>query len=116
MIQVAIAYVMQKAPYVFPIVGGRKIEHLLANIEALEITLSSDQVKYLESIEPFDRGFPHWMIVSYFLFLLFFQCIHFCVFLHRVMAKRNIVYSMVVPQLLEDRFLNLSALESNKVK
>jgi aryl-alcohol dehydrogenase-like predicted oxidoreductase len=61
---VAIAYVMQKAPYVFPIVGGRKIEHLMANIEALDIKLSDDQIKYLESIEPFDRGFPHWMIVS----------------------------------------------------
>lgn len=25
---VAIAYVMQKVPYVFPIIGGRKVEHL----------------------------------------------------------------------------------------
>lgn len=30
---VALAYVMQKTPYVFPIIGGRKTEHLLANIE-----------------------------------------------------------------------------------
>ena len=55
---------MQKAPYVFPIVGGRKVEHLMANIEALEIKLSRDQIKYLESIEPFEPGFPHFMIVS----------------------------------------------------
>ncbi|KAJ7506028.1 Aldo/keto reductase [Mycena galericulata] len=55
---VAIAYVMQKAPYVFPILGGRKVEHLVANIEALDITLSPEQVKYLESALPFDKGFP----------------------------------------------------------
>jgi aryl-alcohol dehydrogenase-like predicted oxidoreductase len=56
---VAIAYLMQKTPYVFPIVGGRKVEHLMANIEALEITLSDEQIKYLESINPFVPGFPY---------------------------------------------------------
>ncbi|KAF8963790.1 hypothetical protein BDZ97DRAFT_1608997, partial [Flammula alnicola] len=59
---VAIAYVMQKTPYVFKIIGGRKIEHLLANLEALEIYLSDEQIKYLESIVPFEPGFPTWMI------------------------------------------------------
>ncbi|KAF8529592.1 hypothetical protein BU17DRAFT_36660, partial [Hysterangium stoloniferum] len=38
---VAIAYVIHKAPYVFPIVSGRKIEHLQANIEALDLTSTS---------------------------------------------------------------------------
>ena len=56
---VAIAYVMQKTPYVFPIVGGRKVEHLMANIEALKISLSDEQIKYLESLLPFEPGFPH---------------------------------------------------------
>ncbi|KAL5519544.1 AAD14_1 [Sanghuangporus vaninii] len=55
---VAIAYVMQKTPYVFPIIGGRKIEQLMANIEALKISLSDEQIQYLESILPFDPGFP----------------------------------------------------------
>ncbi|EGN98177.1 hypothetical protein SERLA73DRAFT_183083 [Serpula lacrymans var. lacrymans S7.3] len=59
---VAIAYVMQKTPYVFPIIGGRKVEQLEANIEALEISLSSEQIAYLESILPFNPGFPHAMI------------------------------------------------------
>ncbi|KZP29883.1 FAD/NAD(P)-binding domain-containing protein [Athelia psychrophila] len=59
---VAIAYVMHKAPYVFPVVGGRKIEHLLGNIEALDISLSAEQIAYLESILPFEPGFPHNMI------------------------------------------------------
>ena len=61
---VAIAYVMQKTPYVFPIIGGRKIEHLIANLEALKISLSEEQIKYLESVVPFDPGFPTTMIVS----------------------------------------------------
>ncbi|KAK0492975.1 hypothetical protein EDD18DRAFT_1357358 [Armillaria luteobubalina] len=29
---IAIAYVMHRTPYVFPIIGGRKVEHLKANI------------------------------------------------------------------------------------
>lgn len=49
---------MQKTPYVFPIIGGRKIEHLHQNIEALEVALTPEHIKYLESILPFDIGFP----------------------------------------------------------
>jgi aryl-alcohol dehydrogenase-like predicted oxidoreductase len=60
---VAIAYVMQKTPYCFPIIGGRKIENMLANVEALDISLSHAQIAYLESIIPFDPGFPQTMIV-----------------------------------------------------
>lgn len=61
---VAIAYVMQKTPYVFPIIGGRKVEHLQANLEALAIALTPEHIKYLESIVPFDLGFPTSFIVS----------------------------------------------------
>ncbi|EPQ54739.1 Aldo/keto reductase [Gloeophyllum trabeum ATCC 11539] len=59
---VAIAYVMHKAPYVFPIIGGRKIEHLMDNIQALDISLSDEQIAYIESIIPFNPGFPSWFI------------------------------------------------------
>ncbi|KAJ7642267.1 Aldo/keto reductase [Roridomyces roridus] len=55
---VAIAYVMQKVPYCFPIVGGRKVEHLFSNLEALDISLSAEQIAYLESVTPLDPGFP----------------------------------------------------------
>ena len=34
------------------------------NVAALEIALSEEQVKYLEDVLPFVRGFPHDMIVS----------------------------------------------------
>ncbi|KAF8970113.1 NADP-dependent oxidoreductase domain-containing protein [Flammula alnicola] len=60
---VAIAYLMQKTAYVFPIIGGRKVEHLLANVEALELSLSNEQIKYLESFVDFDPGFPVTMIL-----------------------------------------------------
>lgn len=58
---------MQKTPYVFPIIGGRKVEHLMANLEALELSLSDEQIKYLESVVEFEVGFPTWMIVSFFI-------------------------------------------------
>ena len=50
---------MQKAPYVFPIIGGRKVEHLHQNLEALDIALSPEQIKLLDEIVPFEKGFPY---------------------------------------------------------
>ena len=56
---VAIAYVMQKTTHVFPIIGGRKIEHLHANIDALKIQLTKEHIQELESLVPFSLGFPY---------------------------------------------------------
>jgi aryl-alcohol dehydrogenase-like predicted oxidoreductase len=55
---VAIAYVLQKTPYVFPIIGGRKVEHLKQNIQALDISLSPEQIQRIDNAKPFDLGFP----------------------------------------------------------
>ncbi len=55
---------MQKAPYVFPIVGGRKPEHLRANLEALDLTLTDAHYALLESVLPFPPLYPYNMIVS----------------------------------------------------
>ncbi|ESK91111.1 arylalcohol dehydrogenase [Moniliophthora roreri MCA 2997] len=60
---VAIAYVMQKTTHVFPIIGGRKIEQLQQNLEALDITLTPEQIAFLESQTEFDIGFPMSFIV-----------------------------------------------------
>lgn len=38
------------------IVGGRKVSHLMDNINALEIHLSDEQVQELEAVVPFDPG------------------------------------------------------------
>ncbi|KAK1995418.1 aldo/keto reductase [Colletotrichum falcatum] len=55
---IALAYVRCKAANVIPIVGGRKVEHLKANIDALNIKLTDEQIAYLESVKDFDVGFP----------------------------------------------------------
>jgi aryl-alcohol dehydrogenase-like predicted oxidoreductase len=55
---VALAYVMHKAPYVFPIVGGRKVEHLKGNIEALGLRLSQEEIQEIDGAYGFEIGFP----------------------------------------------------------
>jgi len=60
--QVALAYVMRKAKNVFPLVGGRKVEHLEDNIQSLSIRLTDEQVAYIEGIKPLDPGFPMNMV------------------------------------------------------
>lgn len=55
---------MQKFPYVFPIIGGRKVEHLQANLEALEIALSPEQIKFLDDVVPLQKPFPYSVFVS----------------------------------------------------
>ncbi|EKD21715.1 uncharacterized protein L3040_004937 [Drepanopeziza brunnea f. sp. 'multigermtubi'] len=56
---VALAYVMQKTPYVFPIVGGRKIDHLKGNIDGLRLQLTEQEISAIEGANAFDIGFPH---------------------------------------------------------
>ena len=58
MTSVALAYVMHKAPYVFPIVGGRKVEHLKGNIEALALQLSDEEIDGIDAESDFEVGFP----------------------------------------------------------
>ena len=62
---IALAYVMHKAPYVFPVVGGRKIEQLESNIEALSIELSDEEVDEIDAAAPFDVGFPMNLLFGY---------------------------------------------------
>jgi aryl-alcohol dehydrogenase-like predicted oxidoreductase len=59
---VALAYVMSKTPYVFPIVGGRTVEHLKGNIQGLSIQLSAQEIEEIEGASPFDIGFPQNML------------------------------------------------------
>ncbi|KAB8269228.1 Norsolorinic acid reductase B [Aspergillus minisclerotigenes] len=59
LLQVALAYVMQKAPYVFPIVGVRKVDHLTGVEPAVHISLTDEEVNEIETAYEFDPGFPH---------------------------------------------------------
>ena len=55
---VALAYVRHKYPFVYPIVGGRKIDHLKGNIEALALQLTDEEIDEIEGAVPFEVGFP----------------------------------------------------------
>ncbi|KAH9174389.1 aryl-alcohol dehydrogenase [NADP+] [Lactarius sanguifluus] len=55
---VAIAYHLLKMPYVFPITGCRKAEHLRENLKALDITLTPEQTQKIEDATTLDIGFP----------------------------------------------------------
>lgn len=55
---IALAYVLSKTPRVFPIIGGRKTEHLHDNIKALDIKLSDAQIEKLEGVLPHKPTFP----------------------------------------------------------
>ena len=56
---VALAYVMHKSPYVFPIVGGRKKSHLERNIAALGLRLTPEEIREIDNAYGFEIGFPH---------------------------------------------------------
>lgn len=58
LLNIALAYVLQKTPYVFPIIGGRKVEHLTSNINALEVVLTEEEIEAIEGAYDFDHGFP----------------------------------------------------------
>ncbi|KAI0699292.1 arylalcohol dehydrogenase [Cerioporus squamosus] len=51
-----------QAGTVFPIINGRKAEHLHANIRVLDIILTEEHVKKIEDAVPFSPGFPYNMI------------------------------------------------------
>lgn len=55
---IALAYVMNVMPDVYPIVGGRKVEHLKGNIEALKIKLTPDEIQEIQAGSKWSAGFP----------------------------------------------------------
>lgn len=62
---VALAYVMHKQPYIFPIVGGRKVEHLKGNVEALSLELSDQDIDEIDQESGFEIGFPNNFIFEF---------------------------------------------------
>jgi aryl-alcohol dehydrogenase-like predicted oxidoreductase len=62
LLHIALAYVMQKTTYVFPIVGGRKVEHIAGSIDALSVSLSQEEMDEVDAAYAFDPGFPHTFI------------------------------------------------------
>ena len=60
---VALAYLLQRQPFVFPCVGGRKPAQLISNLDALKIVLSEEHVKKIENVVLLDVGYPNSYIV-----------------------------------------------------
>lgn len=48
-----------QAPYDFSVCGGRKIQHLDSNNQALSIDLSDDEIHQIDSASPLDFGYLH---------------------------------------------------------
>ncbi|KAJ5272705.1 hypothetical protein N7478_007830 [Penicillium angulare] len=59
LLNIALAYICHKAPYVFPIVGGRTVDHLKGSIPGLAVTLSQEEIDEIDTGYEFDHGFPH---------------------------------------------------------
>lgn len=56
---VGLAYVMQKQPYVFPLIPNPSVGGLQESMQALTITLSKTDMARIEGAAPFSPGFPH---------------------------------------------------------
>lgn len=56
---IAAAYVLHKAPYVFPLIGCRTLEHVKGTVNALDVRLSQQEIEEIEAVHSFDPGFPH---------------------------------------------------------
>ncbi|RDW56571.1 hypothetical protein BP6252_14076 [Coleophoma cylindrospora] len=59
LLSIALAYVLHKSPYVFPLIGARKLEHIQGIVPGLGVALSDDDVELIDSAYEFDHGFPH---------------------------------------------------------
>ncbi|EED22040.1 aldo/keto reductase, putative [Talaromyces stipitatus ATCC 10500] len=55
---IALAWARLKQPWVFPVIGGRKLEHLKASVNALGIVLTSEEMAKIENALSFDFGYP----------------------------------------------------------
>lgn len=58
LLNIALAYILQKAPYVFPIIGARTLDHLTGSMRGVAICLSDDEVSAIEGAVAFSHGFP----------------------------------------------------------
>lgn len=59
---VALAYILQRVPYVFPIVGQRTVKHLESSINTLSVSLTEEEIKKVESAYDFEYGFPRTLL------------------------------------------------------
>jgi diketogulonate reductase-like aldo/keto reductase len=56
--------VRQKAPNVVPILGARKLDQLIDNLDAASLVLSAEHMKRLDAVSAITLGFPHDFLAS----------------------------------------------------
>lgn len=56
--QVALNWILQKSPQMFPIIGARTVKQLKDNLGCMEFTLSTEQMQELDRVSHIDLGFP----------------------------------------------------------
>jgi hypothetical protein len=57
--------VLSKIPYVFPVIGGRKLEDIQGNVKALDVVLTDEELDGIDNEEDFDIGFPFNLIYEF---------------------------------------------------
>jgi len=57
--QVALAWTLQNPAVTAPVIGARTPEQLVANLGALDVDLTADQLARLDEISAIDLGYPH---------------------------------------------------------
>lgn len=56
---IEVAYIMGKAPYVFPVFTPTAVCHVEGMVASLGITLSERDIEHIEAAYKFDFGYPH---------------------------------------------------------
>ena len=57
--QVSLNWLLQQPGGTIPIVGARKLSHVEDNLQAVDFTLTPEQIERLNAISSFDSPFPH---------------------------------------------------------
>jgi aryl-alcohol dehydrogenase-like predicted oxidoreductase len=62
--QVALAWTMERVPWLHPIVGARRLEQLVDNLAAAQVRLPEDIMRRLDEVSAIELGFPMDFIAS----------------------------------------------------
>ena len=57
--QIALAWMRQKWPFVFPIIGSRKPDQIKDNLECLNVSIPEALMQKLDDVSAIEMGFPH---------------------------------------------------------
>ena len=62
--QIALAWTLQNPSVTAPVMGARTVEQLEANLGALDVEITADQLARLDEVSKIDLGYPHDILAS----------------------------------------------------